>query len=261
MTTRAGIDALLFEDAQLRQAHRRAHAVGGDRHAGLARGARGGAVHPLLLGADPRLVGPDLPDDPRPHTRAGDAVSQLPDHLGCQLIDAAPVDQGFLRVVGLAIPAATHHDLDARPACQAPQALRVAADARRGELHQRRAAAPPVIAQLVGDEVLVGGELPVVPSALDVPEVDAGVLVRKGEADSLGWDRPTDGHDSRSHRVPPVVDWAPVGVQVPPEPGLEWTGQVCHRAAAAERVASLRTGCRRSPGDGMLTARAAPAAP
>ena len=57
--------------------------------------------------------------------------------------------------------------------------------------------------------------------------------------------------------MPPVVDWAPVGVQVPPEPGLEWTGQVCHCAARC----AMRNGCRRSPGDGMLTARAAPAAP
>ena len=56
--------------------------------------------------------------------------------------------------------------------------------------------------------------------------------------------------------MPPVVDWAPVGVQVPPEPGLEWTGHVCHRARPMSA-----DGCRRSPGDGMLTARAAPAAP
>ena len=186
---------------------------------------------------------------------ARDAVAQLADQLGGQVVDAAPIDPRLGRVVGLAVPAAAHHDLHAGPAGEAPQALRVAADARQGELHQRRAAASTVVAQLVGDEVLVGGELPVVPSVLDVPEVDAGVLVGKREADALGWDRPADGHDSGSHRG---ASGLRLGAGRRAGAAGAWVG--IDRPSVPPR-APIRNGCRRSPGDGMLTARAAPAAP
>ena len=41
-------------------------------------------------------------------------------------------------------------------------------------------------------------------------------------------------------KVPPVFDWAPVGVQVPPEPELGLTGQVCHRLRRYGTVVAAR---------------------
>ena len=66
------------------------------------------------------------------------------------------------------------------------QPERIAADAVERQVDEGATAAAPKVAQLVGDEVLVGGELPVVPALLDVPEIDAGVLVREREAESSG---------------------------------------------------------------------------
>ena len=178
-------------------------------------------ISPMIPGRTPVPATPSR--TPRPSRR--------------QLIDGAPVDQGLGRVVRARDTSRTHHDLHARAAGQAPQPLRVAADARRGEVHQRPAAAPPEFAQLVGDEVLVGGELPVVPSASDVPEIDAGVLVRKGEAELA---RAGFGPLTVMTRGAIACLRSSIGRRSacgPPEPGLGWTGQVCHRAAAAERVA------------------------
>ena len=104
------------------------------------------------------------------------------------------------RIVGAAIPAGAHDDVQARGAGQPPQATRVAADAVEGQVDEGGAAATAEVAQLIGDEVLVGRELPVVPALLDVPEIDAGVLVREREAELVGRDRSGDGHDARRHR-------------------------------------------------------------
>ena len=117
------------------------------------------------------------------------------------------------------------------------------------QVDERRAAAATEVAQLVGDRVLVGRELPVIPSVLDVPEVDAGVLVGKGEADALGWDRPTDGHDSRSHRgSPPMFGWASVSLGGAADAPMEWTGR------SVPSLGAKRNPCRPSPPAGMLHA-------
>ena len=100
------IDALLGEDLQLRQADRRLHAVGGDRHPRPQAGARGGAVHPLLERADPGLVGSDLADDAGPDAGIGDAVLELGDDRIGQLVNRTAVDQGLGRIVRAAIPPA-----------------------------------------------------------------------------------------------------------------------------------------------------------
>src|SRR3989337_2255912 len=63
------------------------------------------------------------------------------------------------------------------------------------------AAAPAVGPQLLDHELVVGSELPVVPSVGDVPEADGGVLVREREAELVGWDRTGDGHDAGRHRA------------------------------------------------------------
>ena len=67
------VDALLLEDPQLGQADRRQDGVRRDRQPGPPGGPRGGAVDPLLGRRQPRLVGPDLADDPGP-----DAASRRP---------------------------------------------------------------------------------------------------------------------------------------------------------------------------------------
>ena len=133
----------------------------------------------LLEGADPRLVGADLADDPGPDPGVADAVSELGDDLVGQVVDRPSVDQRLGGVVGAAIPAGAHHDVQAGGARQAPQPMRVAAHPVERQVDERCPAAAAVVAQLIGDEVLVGRELPVVPALLDVPEVDAGVLVRE----------------------------------------------------------------------------------
>jgi hypothetical protein len=165
----------------------------------------------FLERADPRLAGPDLADDAGPHAGAGHALGELADQLIGKVVGRATVDERLGRVVGLVVPAAAHHDLQAGAACQAAQPLRIAADARHGEVHQRRATSPPEVAQLVGQGKLVGTELPVVPSVPDVPQVDAGVLVREREAHAVGRDGAAHGQHSRSHGMPPLFCWASAG--------------------------------------------------
>ena len=89
---------------------------------------RGGPVHALLLRAQPRLVGPDLADDPRPDAGVADAVGRLADELVGQVVHRAAVDPRVRRVVGGPIPAAAHHDVQVAPFAERPQPPRVAAD-------------------------------------------------------------------------------------------------------------------------------------
>ena len=57
---------------------------------------------------------------------------------------------------------------------------------------------PPAVAEpgeLLEDERLVAGELPVVPSVRDVPQRDLRVLVGQGDPEQVGIDRTEDGLD------------------------------------------------------------------
>ena len=72
------IDALVLEDAQLGQAHRRHDGVGRDRQARPARGPAGRPMDPLLERRQPGLVGADLADDPGPDTSVPSTPPSIP---------------------------------------------------------------------------------------------------------------------------------------------------------------------------------------
>ena len=157
-------------------------------------------MDPLLASRDPRLVRADLADDPGTDPGVADAIGPLANDLVGEVVDGAPVDEQLGRVVRLPVPAAAHDDVQARRTGEATKPLRIAADAVERELHEGRPSSPAEVTQLLGEEVLVGGELPVVPPILDVPQVDARVLVRERESELLRRDRAGDGHDARRHR-------------------------------------------------------------
>ena len=141
-------------------------------------------ISPMMPGRTP------LSPDP-----AGDLVDKL---VG-QRIDAASVDARLGRVVGLAIPATAHHHVQAAGGRDRSQPLRVAADAGRRQVHDRPAARRPEPGQLLEDDRLVAGELPVVPAVGDVPQRDLRVLVGQGDPEGRGVDRSKDRLDVR-HR-------------------------------------------------------------
>src|SRR5215218_925668 len=206
----AGVHTLLLEDRQLRRANVGHHGMRRDRESGPTARPCDGAVHTLLGGRDPRLVGADLPEDPGPDPGVPDAVRRLCDELLGKRLDRPPVDEQLGRVVRGPIPAGPHDEVQAAPRREAGQPPRVAPDARRSEVDER---APSGIAkrrQLLEDERLVAGQLPVVPAALDLPQVDLRVLVREGEPELSGVDRTADRHDVCHPRIVAVVDRPPV---------------------------------------------------
>jgi hypothetical protein len=149
----------------------------------------------LLERRQPRLVGPDLADDPRPDVRAVNAHLDLADQLIGQVVHGAPIDQRLGRVVGRPVPARAHHDVQAAGLGVAAQAERVAAHAGQGQVHQRAPAASSKRGQLGQDQGVVRGQLPVIPAIRDLPELDAGVLVGQDEAEVGGRHRAKDRLD------------------------------------------------------------------
>ena len=146
-----------------------------------------GETHGLSVPISPMIPG----RTPVPHP-----VGRLAHQLVGEVVDRAPVDARLGRVVGRPVPAAAHDDVQA-------------AGARRGRRSQAgsrptpgsvrsTSAAPagrPEACQLLEDDRLVAGQLPVVPAARDVPQRDLGVLVRQGEAEVVRVDRAEDGLD------------------------------------------------------------------
>ena len=132
----------------------------------------------------PGLVRADLADDPGPDPAVADPLGGLRDELVGQVVHRSPVDRGLGRVVGAAIPAAAHDDVElarlgrcrrARPGRARPRAASGRPGCDPPDARIRR--------QLLEDHRLVARELPVVPAVGDVPERDLRVLVREREAE------------------------------------------------------------------------------
>ena len=195
MTTRAGIEPFLLEDPELRQADVGQHGVGGDGQTGPSCRARGRPVDALLGRRDPRLVGADLADDPRPDARLPHPGLDLPDELVGEIVGRTPIDQRVRRVVGGPVPAAAHDHVESAGARHVAKPERVTPDTRQGQVHQPAPADVAEPGELVDDDRLVARQLPVIPARLDVPQGDLGVLVRQGEPERVGLDRTEDGLD------------------------------------------------------------------
>ena len=130
--------------AQLGEAHGRQDRVGRDREAGPPRGPGGRPMDALLGGRDPRLVRPDLADDPRPDARLPHPVgrSRATSSSARSSTDRRSIER-VRRVVRRPVPAAAHDDVEAAGLGQAAQPGRVAPDARqasrrRGRSRRRR---------------------------------------------------------------------------------------------------------------------------
>ena len=152
-------------------------------------------MHPLLGRRDPRLVRPDLADDPGPDPAVPHPALDLGDQLVGEVVCRPAIDEGLRRVVGRAVPAAAHHEVEPARLGQAAQPGRVATDARQGQVHEAPPAGRAEPRELVEDHRLVAGQLPVVPARLDVPQRDLRVLVRQGEPEVGRVDRAEDGLD------------------------------------------------------------------
>ena len=171
--------------------------MGRDREPGPPGRPRHGPMHPLLPRRHPRLVRADLADDPRSHAALPHPVGRLADQLVGEDVDRPAIDERLGRVVRLAIPAAAHHDVETTRSRQADQPLRVATDPDGRHVHEPGAAGGSIRRELLEDQRLVAGQLPVIPAVGDVPERDLGVLVGQGEPERLGLDRAEDGLDVR----------------------------------------------------------------
>ena len=137
------VGALRLEDPQLVQADRRQDGVGRDREAGPAGRPGGGAMDALLAGREPRLVGADLADDAGPDAGVPDSVGRLADELVGEVVDGPAVDRGLGRVVGVAVPAAAHDEVEAGRRREPDEPRRVAPDAGQRQVDQARAARLP----------------------------------------------------------------------------------------------------------------------
>src|SRR3954447_25905540 len=152
-------------------------------------------MDPLLGGRDPRLVGPDLADDAGSDARVPHPVLDLPDELVREVVDGATVDAGLRRVVGRPIPTAAHDDVQTRGARDVPEPQGITTDAGQRQIDESASTGSPIAFELLDDDGLVAGQLPVIPARLDMPQRDLGVLVRQREAEGVGVDRTEDGLD------------------------------------------------------------------
>ena len=194
------IGALVLEDAQLLETDGESTlcVVMAEPRAASCPGR--GAMDALLQRRYPGLVGPDLADDPRSDARIADAVGRLADELVRQVVDRSSVDQRLGRVVRPSIPAAAHHDVEAGGAGDTGEPGRIAADTRHRQIDQAPATGLAERRELLEDERLVAGQLPVVPPRRDVPQRDLGVLVREREPEIARIDRTEDRLDVRHGR-------------------------------------------------------------
>ena len=199
------IGTLFLEDAELGEADVGQDGVGRDGQPGRARRPGGRSVDTLLGRRDPRLVGPDLADDPRPHAGLPHSLGRLADQLVGQVVGRAAVDARLGRVVGGAIPAAAHDDVEVTGRRESDQPRRVPPDAGERQVDQPAPARLPEARELGEDHRLVAGQLPVIPAALDVPQGDLGVLVRQRETERIRLDGTEDrldvGHGGRCYAV------------------------------------------------------------
>ena len=189
------IGALLLEDAELGEADIGQHRVGGDRQPGRPRRPGGRSMDTLLGWRDPRLVGPDLADDPRPHARLPHSLGRLADQLVGQVVGRAAVDAGLGRVVGGPVPAAAHDDVEVTGRRESDEPRRIPPDTGERQVDQPAPTGLPEARELGQDHRLVASQLPVVPAALDVPQGDLGVLVRQRETERVRLDGTEDGLD------------------------------------------------------------------
>ena len=170
-----------------------------------------GETHGLSVPISPMIPGrtPDVPH----------SFGRLADQLVGQVVGRAAVDAGLGRVVGRAIPAAAHDDVEVTGRRESGQPRRVPPDAGERQVDQPAPAGLPEARELGEDHRLVAGQLPVIPAALDVPQGDLGVLVRQRETERIRLDGTEDrldvGHGGRCYAVatasgaPAVIDRAP----------------------------------------------------
>ena len=137
------IGALRLEQRELRQPDRRHDGVGRDRETGPSRCLPGGPVDALLGRRDPRLVGPDLADDPGADAGLPHPVGRLADELVGQVVHGPALDQRLGRVVGGPVPARAHDDVQSGRRRQAAQPLRVALHPGRRDVHEGRSRQGP----------------------------------------------------------------------------------------------------------------------
>src|SRR3954452_13539461 len=193
----SGIDSLLLEDGELREPDIREHAVCGDREPGPNGGAGGCTVDALFGRAHPRFVRADLADDPGANARLPHPGLDLGDQLMREIVYGPAVDPSLRRVVGRPVPAAAHHYVETSGRRDITKPQRVTPDARKCEVDEATSAGRAIASELLDDDGLVAGQLPVVPARLDMPQRDLGVLVRQREPKRVGVDRTEDGLDVR----------------------------------------------------------------
>ena len=160
-------------------------------------------------GRQPRLVRADLADDARPDAGLPHPVGRLSDQLVGEVVDRPPIDARLGRVVGAAVPATAHDDVQAARRRDRPRATAGSRpDAGRRQVDDRAAARGPEARELLEDQRLVAGQLPVVPAVGDVPQRDLRVLVRQRHPEVGGVDRAEDGldvgHGQRCYALTPA---------------------------------------------------------
>ena len=154
-------------------------------------------MNALLGGRQPRLVRADLAEDAGADPRLPHPVRDFADELVGQVVNGSLVDARLDRVVGVPIPPAAHHDVEAARPRKAREPARVATNARQRQVSQGAATGGPESFELGEDDRLIAGQLPVVPPVLDVPQRDLGVFVGQREAEIGRLYRPEHRLDMR----------------------------------------------------------------
>src|SRR6188508_2217289 len=108
----------------------------------------------LLERRHPRLVGPDLADDPGPDPGVADTIRRLADELVGEVIHRPSVDQRLCRVVGASIPATAHDDAETGRARDTSQPHGIPADTRHREVDDTAATGLAERRELLEDERL-----------------------------------------------------------------------------------------------------------
>ncbi len=154
-------------------------------------------THGLSVPISPMMPG-RTPLSPTPSVASATSSS-------ARSIHGPAIDQRLGRVVGAAIPAAAHDDVQVARPRETGQPGRVAPDAGEREVDQAAATGRAKRGQLVQDHRLVAGELPVVPAVGDLPQRDLGVLVGQREPELRRIDGTEDrldvGHGPRCYAV------------------------------------------------------------
>src|SRR5579872_6954020 len=144
--------------------------------------SRRSPVHAFLLRRNPGLVRPHLSNDSGADGGARHASFNFRNDFAGQVVDGPMIDEVAGRIIGFAIPTATHHQMNARTLGHAKELLRAAADASDGAVDNALPTQSPKCEYLFANDVVVFQLAGVVIAARNLPDLVVQVFMGQGYA-------------------------------------------------------------------------------